>query len=91
MPDRLSDDGLRCHDPGRIAFLRAYLAAIRDAMDEGVDVRGYFLWSFIDNFEWAHGFTKRFGCVYCDYTDGRRVPKDSYFFLRDAAAGYEEF
>ena len=72
-----------CLDPAFFA-----LAAIRD----GVDLRGYFLWSFIDNFEWAHGFTKRFGIVYCDYADDcRRVPKDSFFFYRDAIAGYESF
>jgi beta-glucosidase len=91
MPDKLSEDGTRCHDRGRIDYLRRHLAACRDTIADGVDLRGYFLWSFIDNFEWAWGYTKRFGIVYCDYVDLRRVPKDSYYFYRDVIAGYGDF
>ncbi|MFP4054620.1 MAG: GH1 family beta-glucosidase [Phycisphaerae bacterium] len=89
--DHLSEDGTRCHDRDRIDYLRGHLSACRDAIDAGVDLRGYFLWSFIDNFEWAFGYTKRFGIVYCDYVDQRRVPKDSFYFYRDVIAGYGDF
>jgi beta-glucosidase len=86
--DQLSPDGERCHDPDRIAYLRDHLEACARARAAGVDLRGYFLWSFIDNFEWAFGYTKRFGIVYCDYIDNRRVPKDSFYFYRDVVAGH---
>ncbi len=89
MPDELSEDGTRVHDRGRVDFLKSYLSASADAIRDGVNLRGYFLWSFIDNFEWAYGYTKRFGIVYCDYVDGRRVPKDSFYFYRDVIAGME--
>lgn len=89
LADGLSADGLRCHDPDRIEYLRAHFAAAQEAIEAGVDLRGYFVWSLIDNFEWANGFTKRFGLVYCDYADGRRVPKDSFAYLREVIAGHE--
>jgi beta-glucosidase len=89
MPDVLNEDGTRCHDYDRIAYLRSHLAAARRVIREGVDLRGYFLWSFIDNFEWAFGYTKRFGLVYCDYETQRRIPKDSFYFYRDVIAGAE--
>ena len=89
-PDTLTRDGLRCHDPERVSYLREHFRACRKAIAQGVDLRGYFLWSFIDNFEWAWGYEKRFGIVYCDYTDGRRIPKDSYYYYRETIAGYEE-
>jgi len=75
-----SDDtpaGGRVQDAGRIRYLAAYLAQVRRAMDRGVKVRGYFLWSFMDNFEWAEGFTKRFGIVHVDFETLARTPKDS--------------
>jgi beta-glucosidase len=89
LPDELSQDGTACHDPGRIAYLRDHFEACMQAIEDGVPLRGYFLWSFIDNFEWAFGYSKRFGIVYCDYVNNRRVPKDSFFFYRDVIAGYE--
>lgn len=89
MPDALNEAGTRVHDHDRIAFIRAYLDACADAIRDGVNLKGYFLWSFIDNFEWAYGYTKRFGIVYCDYVNTRRVPKDSYYFYRDVIAGFE--
>lgn len=91
MPDELDETGQRVHDPRRVAFLRAYLAGCAQAIRDGVDLRGYFCWSFIDNFEWAFGYTRRFGLVYCDYVDQRRVPKDSYYFYRDVISGWEYF
>ena len=52
-------------------------------MDNGADVRGYFHWSLLDNFEWAHGYKERFGMVYVDYETMKRTPKDSYYWYRD--------
>jgi len=89
LEDSLTSDGLRCHDPARIEYLRAHVEAAREAVAAGVDLRGYFIWSLIDNLEWANGFTKRFGLVYCDFADGRRVPKDSFYFMREVIGGHE--
>ena len=65
------------HDPERISYLDGYTAAVGAAVAAGVDVRGYFAWSFLDNFEWAEGYSKRFGLVYVDYRTQDRIPKDS--------------
>ncbi len=73
----------KVHDPQRIDFLARYLRALRRAIDDGVDVRGYFLWSAMDNFEWSHGHGPRFGIVHVDYPTGRRTPKDSAWWYRD--------
>ncbi|MFJ6168710.1 GH1 family beta-glucosidase [Micromonospora orduensis] len=73
-------------DPERIAYLDGHLRAVRAAIDDGVDVRGYFVWSLLDNWEWAEGFTKRFGLVHVDYATQRRTPKSSYTWLRDVIA-----
>lgn len=89
MPDELSDDGTRCHDPRRVSYLREHFTAALDAIEDGVDLRGYFVWSLIDNFEWSFGYTKRFGIVYADYVNQRRVPKDSYYYVREVVAGHE--
>ncbi len=78
----------RVHDPERVDYLRRHLAACSAAISEGIPLAGYFVWSFIDNFEWAHGYTKRFGIVYCDYATLERIPKDSFYFYRDVIAGY---
>lgn len=61
----------------RIPYLRDHIDAVREARRDGVDVRGYFVWSLLDNFEWAHGYTKRFGLVRVDYPTQRRIPKAS--------------
>ncbi len=81
-------EGGRCHDPLRVDYLRRHIKACQDAIVEyGVPLQGYFLWSLIDNFEWARGYDQRFGIIYCDYTTLERVPKDSYYFYRDVIAG----
>jgi beta-glucosidase len=83
--DVVSDDGA-VHDADRISYLHGHLSAVHDAMAQGVDVRGYFLWSFMDNFEWAWGYSKRFGIVHIDYPTGTRLPKDSARWYRDVIA-----
>jgi beta-glucosidase len=75
-------EGREVHDPLRVEYLRAHLAAVEAALAQGVDVRGYFAWSLLDNFEWAEGYRKRFGLVYVDYETQRRVPKDSARWFR---------
>ena len=77
---------LPMHDPNRIDFLHRYLLGLRDAADEGVDIRAYFQWSFMDNFEWAEGYDPRFGMVYCDYSSQKRIPKDSALWYRQVIA-----
>lgn len=74
--DLVSKDG-GVHDPQRIEYLRSYLSCLRQAASEGVDIKGYFQWSLLDNFEWAEGYQKRFGLVYMDYETLSRIPKDS--------------
>ena len=69
--------GKRVHDARRTEYLRLYIEAVADAMAAGVDVRGYFAWSLFDNFEWAFGYSKRFGLVYVDYANQERIVKDS--------------
>ncbi|MFE7665524.1 GH1 family beta-glucosidase [Streptomyces celluloflavus] len=71
-------------DGARIAFLDGHLRALHEAMDAGVDVRGYFVWSLMDNFEWAEGYARRFGLVHIDFSTLVRTPKASYRWLRDA-------
>jgi len=71
-------------DPERIAYLRSHLAAVHAVIADGVDVRGYFLWSLMDNFEWAYGYGKRFGAVYVDYATQRRIPKSSAHWYAEA-------
>lgn len=72
------EDGVtRVHDADRVDFLRRHVAAILDARDAGVDVRGYFYWSLLDNYEWAWGYEKRFGIVRVDYATQERALKDS--------------
>ncbi|MFZ5542057.1 MAG: GH1 family beta-glucosidase [Pseudomonadota bacterium] len=73
----------RVHDEARIAYLREHLAALAKAMELGVDVRGYFYWSLLDNFEWNSGYTKRFGLFHVDYQTQARTAKDSAYWYRD--------
>jgi beta-glucosidase len=74
------------HDPDRVAYLDAHLRAVAQAVDFGVDVAGYYAWSLLDNFEWAEGYTKRFGLVHVDYETQKRTPKDSFGWYRDVIA-----
>jgi beta-glucosidase len=74
------------HDVDRIAFLKASIGAIDAAVAAGVDVRGAFVWSLLDNFEWAEGYSKRFGLVYVDYPTLERIPKSSFAWYRDLIA-----
>lgn len=69
--------GSTVHDPQRVAYYQRHLAAVADAARQGVDVRGYFAWSMLDNFEWAWGYERRFGLFYVDYATQERVWKDS--------------
>ncbi|MES2152852.1 MAG: GH1 family beta-glucosidase [Pseudomonadota bacterium] len=74
-------------DSARIAYVQGHLGALKSAMDQGVDVRGYFLWSLLDNFEWNSGYGKRFGIVHVDYATQQRTLKDSARWYRDFLAG----
>jgi beta-glucosidase len=76
----------RVHDPERTAYLESHIAAVSRAIADGAPVKGYFVWSLLDNFEWAHGYSKRFGIVYVDYPTLERVPKDSFYWYRDFIA-----
>ncbi len=82
--DRLVDG--RVADAERIRFLQRHIAAMADALDGGVDLRGYFVWSLLDNFEWADGYTKRFGLIFVDYPTQRRTLKDSALWYRTFCA-----
>lgn len=84
--DVLSADG-RVHDQRRINYLREHFIQARLAMNDGVDLRGYFIWSLMDNFEWAYGFSKRFGLAYVDYPTQRRIIKDSGEWFAQVIAG----
>jgi beta-glucosidase len=74
-------------DPERVAYLDGHVRAVAAALDEGVDVRGYFVWSLLDNFEWAEGYTQRFGLVHVDFATQERTPKTSFGWYRDLIRG----
>ncbi|WP_147916314.1 glycoside hydrolase family 1 protein [Ruania zhangjianzhongii] len=85
-PDEVAPDG-QVHDTDRIAYLEAHLRAVTEAIAAGADVRGYFLWSLLDNFEWALGYSKRFGIVHVDYaTQQRTIKASGRWYARVAAA-----
>jgi beta-glucosidase len=73
----------RVHDPDRIEFYEGYIGQVARARDEGCDVRGYYTWTLIDNFEWAMGFSQRFGIVHVDFDTQKRTIKDSGYWMRD--------
>jgi len=83
--DWVSLDG-RVHDPQRIDFTRRYLLQLAKAVEDGVDVRGYFHWSIMDNFEWAEGYRQRFGIIHVDYPTQKRTPKDSAYWYKEVIA-----
>lgn len=79
--DLISPDG-KIYDPNRIEFLRRYLGALEKATDDGVPLIGYFLWTFMDNYEWSLGYTTRHGIVYVDYETQQRIPKESAYWYK---------
>lgn len=83
--DRLGPDG-RVEDAERVSYLRGYLGAAAEAIRQGVDLRGYFAWSLMDNFEWGEGYRSRFGLIYIDYSSQRRIPKASARWYQDLIA-----
>jgi beta-glucosidase len=83
--DRVDDQG-RVRDQRRIDYLHDHLTAVAAAIEAGADVRGYFAWSLLDNFEWAYGYAKRFGIIHVDYATQRRTWKDSAYWYRAAVA-----
>ncbi len=80
VPDQVIDG--KVDDQARIDFLKGYFSAAHQAIEEGVDLKGYFVWSFMDNFEWALGYAKRFGLHYVDFKTGKRIPKKSAQWLK---------
>lgn len=92
-PIYITENGLSCHDvisldgqvhdPNRIDFLTRYLGELKRAAADGVDIRGYFQWSFMDNFEWHSGYAERFGLVFVDYNTQQRIIKDSGYWYRN--------
>ncbi|WP_067431288.1 GH1 family beta-glucosidase [Nocardioides jensenii] len=80
--DNVGPDGA-VHDQGRIDYHAQHVGAVAEAIAGGVDVRGYFAWSLMDNFEWAEGYSKRFGMVHVDYETQARTPKDSYRWFQE--------
>ncbi len=83
--DQVFLDG-KVHDPQRIDFMHRYLAELGRAIKDGVPVTGYYAWSLLDNFEWADGYKQRFGLVYVDYQNQKRVPKDSFDWYKKVIA-----
>lgn len=77
------DENGNLYDPLRIEYLQAHIQAVAKALAAGVDVRGYYVWSLMDNFEWASGYLPRFGLVHVDYETGKRSPKQSAHWFRD--------
>jgi beta-glucosidase len=93
LPVIITENGLSCHDwvaldgrvhdPARIDFLTRYLLEVQRAIEDGVDIQGYFHWSIMDNFEWAEGYKHRFGLIHVDFATQKRVLKDSAYWYRD--------
>jgi beta-glucosidase len=93
LPIVITENGMSCHDwvsldgkvhdPQRIDFMHRYLLELNRALGDGVDVRGYFHWTVMDNFEWAEGYKQRFGLIHVDYSTQKRTIKDSGHWYRD--------
>ena len=81
-PDQIEEDG-NINDIKRIDYYKKYLSAVKKAIDDGAKVKGYMAWSFLDNFEWALGFEKRFGLIHVDFKSLKRTPKNSYYFYKE--------
>lgn len=78
------------HDPQRVAYFRQHVSALSKAIEQGVPLRGYFAWSLLDNYEWAEGYSKRFGLVYIDYPTQRRIIKDSGLWYQAFLSAYHQ-
>lgn len=98
LPMMVTENGMADHDPDvvvdgqvhderRMAYLRDHIRAVLTAIEQGADVRGYFVWSLMDNFEWSYGYTKRFGIIHINYETLERTPKDSALWYRDFISG----
>jgi len=83
--DEVTPDG-KVHDERRLDYLRQHFTEVRKAMQEGVDIRGYFVWSLLDNFEWAYGYGKRFGLIHVDFETQKRIFKDSAYWYNRVIA-----
>ncbi|GMK42051.1 beta-glucosidase [Paenibacillus sp. CCS19] len=83
--DEPSADG-KVHDDRRIRYIKSHLASVSRAIESGVNVKGYYAWSLMDNYEWAFGYSMRFGMTYVDYDTQERIPKDSFKFYSKVAA-----
>lgn len=86
----ITKDG-RCHDLKRIDYMHQHFVACLDALDSGVNLKGYYLWTLLDNFEWAEGYASKFGIVSCSPANQKRILKDSYYYYRDVISGYGDF
>jgi beta-glucosidase len=84
--DDYPDEAGAVHDGERVRYLQEHLTAVHRVIAGGVQVRGYFLWSLLDNFEWTYGYSKRFGIFYVDFETQRRVPKESARWYREVLA-----
>ncbi|MFT3890959.1 MAG: GH1 family beta-glucosidase [Anaerolineales bacterium] len=80
----------RVHDPLRVAFLEGYMEAAAQAIRDGVNLHGYFIWSLLDNFEWREGFAKRFGLIHVDHDTQQRIIKDSGYWVREMIRAQEQ-
>jgi beta-glucosidase len=78
--DEVTSQGIL--DGQRIRYLEQHLQEVYKAIQAGANIKGYFVWTLIDNFEWAEGYAKRFGIVYTDYTTQKRIPKASYYWYQ---------
>jgi len=81
------DNHGRIRDGRRITYLQSHIEAVGRAIRAGVPVKGYYLWSLLDNFEWAFGYAQRFGIIYVDYTTCKRYPKDSAYWYGEVVRG----
>ncbi len=84
-PDSVDSEGT-VPDPDRVSYHRRYLTQVARVVDAGIPLRGYFVWSLLDNFEWSFGLEKRFGLIYVDFESGKRTPKESYHWYKKAIA-----
>jgi beta-glucosidase len=80
----------KIHDYARIEYYRRYLEQMEKAQKDGIPIKGYFAWSLFDNFEWAFGYSARFGLIYVDYQSMKRYPKDSFYFYQKYIADHQE-